>query len=36
VSAGLVGDEPFRVQVLPPRPVWAADHVGVVAAVRLR
>jgi endonuclease/exonuclease/phosphatase family metal-dependent hydrolase len=36
VWAGLVGDEPFRVQVLPPRPVWAADHVGVVAAVRLR
>jgi endonuclease/exonuclease/phosphatase family metal-dependent hydrolase len=36
VSAGLVGDEPFRAQTMPPRPIWAADHVGVVAAVRLR
>ena len=36
VSAGLVGDEPFRAQTLSPRPIWAADHVGVVAAVRLR
>jgi endonuclease/exonuclease/phosphatase family metal-dependent hydrolase len=36
VSADLVGDEPFRAQTMPPRPVWASDHAGVVADVRLR
>jgi endonuclease/exonuclease/phosphatase family metal-dependent hydrolase len=35
LEAHLVGDEPFRPQVLPPRPIWASDHAGVVATVRL-
>lgn len=36
VSAELVGDQPFRTQTSPPRPIWASDHVGVVATLQLR
>lgn len=36
VEAHLVGDEPFRSQTLPPRPIWPSDHAGVVATLRLR
>jgi len=35
LSAEVVGDEPFRQQTLPPRPIWPSDHAGVVATVRL-
>jgi len=35
-SAELVGDTPFRTQTLPDlRPIWASDHAGVVAKLRL-
>ena len=30
------GDEPFRSQTSPPRPIWPSDHLGVVATLRLR
>lgn len=36
VSAHVVGDAPFRAQTMPPRPIWASDHAGVVATLRLR
>ena len=36
VEAHVVGDEPFRSQTLPPRPIWPSDHAGVVATLRLR
>ncbi|MGZ5400948.1 MAG: endonuclease/exonuclease/phosphatase family protein, partial [Nocardioides sp.] len=36
VEAHVVGDEPFRPQTLPPRPIWPSDHAGVVATLRLR
>lgn len=36
LEAHLVGDEPFRAQTAPPRPIWPSDHAGVVATVRLR
>ncbi len=35
LEAHLVGDEPFRAQTAPPRPIWPSDHAGVVATVRL-
>ena len=37
ISAKVVGSTPFRVQTSPiPRPIWASDHAGVVATVRIR
>ncbi len=36
VAAEVVGTTPFRAQTLPPRPIWASDHAGVVARVRIR
>jgi endonuclease/exonuclease/phosphatase family metal-dependent hydrolase len=36
VEAHVVGDEPFRSQTQPPRPIWPSDHAGVVATLRLR
>lgn len=36
LEANVVGDEPFRPQTLPPRPIWPSDHAGVVATLRLR
>jgi endonuclease/exonuclease/phosphatase family metal-dependent hydrolase len=36
VEAHVVGDEPFRPQTQPPRPIWPSDHTGVVATLRLR
>ena len=36
VEAHVVGDEPFRTQTDPPRPIWPSDHAGVVATLRLR
>jgi endonuclease/exonuclease/phosphatase family metal-dependent hydrolase len=36
LTAEVVGDTPFRAQTLPPRPIWASDHAGVVARVRIR
>lgn len=35
LSAKIVGDTPFRTQVLQG-PIWASDHAGVVATVRIR
>lgn len=35
LSADVVGGTPFRTQG-PPRPIWASDHAGVVATVRIR
>lgn len=36
VAARLVGTRPFRAQTLQPRPIWASDHAGVVATLRIR
>jgi endonuclease/exonuclease/phosphatase family metal-dependent hydrolase len=36
LEAHVVGDEPFRPQTQPPRPIWPSDHAGVVATLRLR
>ena len=35
LAAEVVGDTPFRAQG-PARPIWASDHAGVVASVRIR
>jgi hypothetical protein len=35
LSADVVGDTPFRTQG-PLRPIWASDHAGLVATVRIR
>jgi endonuclease/exonuclease/phosphatase family metal-dependent hydrolase len=35
VEAHVVGDQPFRAQTQPPRPIWPSDHAGVVATLRL-
>ncbi len=36
LEAHVVGDEPFRPQTLPPRPIWPSDHAGVVATLQLQ
>lgn len=35
VEAHVVGDEPFRSQTQPLRPIWPSDHAGIVATLRL-